>query len=603
MNMTRRKVLKAVLSAIIMMLMLWGNVINVDNVALSVIAADAEENSIPSEVVAMPGNSKITVSWNAVDGATGYRVQRLNGAMSWETIADSTELSVTAQWSVSSDGSRVMYTDVGLTNGNSYAYRVSAYVGGVLGSASGLVSSSPAAGASNTFDPTAEIDASTIIPQNVSSVAGDSCVKITWSAVPGATLYHIERKEYEYGSWTLCNCTTTTTFVDEELTNATVYYYRVKAVVNGVKSNESVETSATPYSSIDEVFVTSFEENEYTEEYYAYVANAIKNHPQYKYFTETHSAPYHSYVERLENDLHFQITLKTWQITTLGFSAEEVANILELPQYKYYLGVLMDVLEQDFKSEDFTKKALSQCQAASVSVFEALSPYVGVGDIIEAAEVVDLPDSTLETISDVFGVSIPVLKNCTDVFDMTNRLGKVAAVKETYESHINAFQSMYYMCDDNPALKQACYDMYMACVNGEESVSYDYIFQSEAMDTVAIMMVETAKTEITKLMGTYGIALQAGQAAGKAVADLSFGTSNQITNYYELKAMRDVEDLVKKMLKTKTGQDFCNAYTLHYKVQMMGYKYTDNYRDILYNQNCFGKLYTFIFSGNYESYC
>jgi len=86
-------------------------------------------SSTPSNVKATAGSKQITVSWNAVSGATQYRVQRKNGT-SWSTIAASKTTS---------------YTNTGLTAGTTYSYRVIACVNGVWGGVSAVASATPKA--------------------------------------------------------------------------------------------------------------------------------------------------------------------------------------------------------------------------------------------------------------------------------------------------------------------------------------------------------------------------------------------------------------------------------------------------------------------------
>ncbi len=64
-------------------------------------------------------SSQITLSWNAVSGATSYQVQRsANGSTGWSQISTTT-------------GSVLTYQDTGLSAGTTYYYRVSATAGGL----------------------------------------------------------------------------------------------------------------------------------------------------------------------------------------------------------------------------------------------------------------------------------------------------------------------------------------------------------------------------------------------------------------------------------------------------------------------------------------
>jgi len=84
--------------------------------------------SVPTNVKATAGNKQVTVTWDAVENATKYRVQRLNNS-TWGTIATPKTNS---------------YTNTGLTNGTSYSYRVLAYVDGKWSGVSAVVTAKPA---------------------------------------------------------------------------------------------------------------------------------------------------------------------------------------------------------------------------------------------------------------------------------------------------------------------------------------------------------------------------------------------------------------------------------------------------------------------------
>ncbi|MBQ8843114.1 MAG: hypothetical protein IJZ65_10855, partial [Ruminiclostridium sp.] len=173
-------------------------------------------DTIPQNVKAVAGEGKITITWDSVDGATKYRVQRLNGT-SWSSINYPTATS---------------YVDTNVTAGTTYKYRVLAYVNNAWSTASSVVTATPVA---------------SIIPQNVKAVAGDGKITITWSAVSGATKYRVQRLNGT--SWSTVNYPTATSYVDTAVTAGTTYKYRVLAYVNNAWSTASSVVSATPVAS------------------------------------------------------------------------------------------------------------------------------------------------------------------------------------------------------------------------------------------------------------------------------------------------------------------------------------------------------------------
>lgn len=82
-------------------------------------------------------------------------------------------------------------------------------------------------------------------PTNVKATAGDKQVKLTWTAVSGATKYRIQR--LNNSTWGTIATVTTNSYTNTGLTNGTKYSYRVLASADGSTwSGTSAVVSATP---------------------------------------------------------------------------------------------------------------------------------------------------------------------------------------------------------------------------------------------------------------------------------------------------------------------------------------------------------------------
>ena len=192
------------------------------SVVVSATPAAAVKVSAPTNVKATAGDKQVKVTWTAVSGAAKYRVQRLNGS-TWSTVA-----------TVSSNS----YTNTNLTNGTKYSYRVLASAdGSTWSSASAVVSATPAAAV--------KVSA----PTNVKATAGDKQVKLTWTAVSGATKYRIQR--LNGSTWSTVATVSTNSYTNTNLTNGTKYSYRVLASADGSTwSSASAVVSATPAAAV-----------------------------------------------------------------------------------------------------------------------------------------------------------------------------------------------------------------------------------------------------------------------------------------------------------------------------------------------------------------
>jgi len=173
----------------------------------------------PANFTGTAGVGYVALSWNAVTGATSYRVWMSNQS-STSPIATVTTLA---------------YTNV-VATGN-FQYYVTARNTSAESSLAGPVSISPKPST----------------PTGLTATAANTggAVNLSWTASTGATSYTIFRSTTNGGPYTSLFTTgnTNTTAQDTSVTNGTTYYYVVQAVngnVNPGYSAYSNQASATP---------------------------------------------------------------------------------------------------------------------------------------------------------------------------------------------------------------------------------------------------------------------------------------------------------------------------------------------------------------------
>jgi fibronectin type 3 domain-containing protein len=174
--------------------------------------------AIPAGLAATAGNAQVALSWSASAGATSYSVKR-------STTTGGPYSSISAPASAS-------YTDSSVANGTKYFYVVSAS------------NSAGESGNSAEVNATPELPAPPA-PANLSAVAGNAQVALSWSASPGATSYHVKRSTSS-GAETQIAAPTSTSYTDTSAKNGTKYFYVVSAVNAAGESANSNEASATP---------------------------------------------------------------------------------------------------------------------------------------------------------------------------------------------------------------------------------------------------------------------------------------------------------------------------------------------------------------------
>ncbi len=196
-----------------------------------------EENSIlpptaPQNLIANAGNGNVVLTWSipANDGGatvTGYKVYRgtVPGGQGGTPIATL--------------GNVLTYTNIGLNNGQTYYYVVSAVNSDGEGARSNEASATPVT------VPTA--------PQNLIANAGNGNVVLTWS-VPanngGTTVtgYKVYRGTTPggQGATPIATLGGVLTYTNTGLTNGVTYFYKVSAVNSVGEGARSNEASATP---------------------------------------------------------------------------------------------------------------------------------------------------------------------------------------------------------------------------------------------------------------------------------------------------------------------------------------------------------------------
>ncbi|WP_240035164.1 Ig-like domain-containing protein [Neobacillus notoginsengisoli] len=161
--------------------------------------------SVPASAKAASASyNSIKTSWAAVSGASGYQVYRATTSSGTYTLVGTT--------------TATSFTNSGLTTGKAYYYKVRAYrtvgTSKIYSGYSSVVSAKPVPA----------------VPANFTAArASSTSIKVSYSAVTGATGYEIHRATTTNGTYTLAADTKSLTFTNTKLTKGKTYYYKTRA--------------------------------------------------------------------------------------------------------------------------------------------------------------------------------------------------------------------------------------------------------------------------------------------------------------------------------------------------------------------------------------
>jgi uncharacterized repeat protein (TIGR02543 family) len=193
--------------------------------------------SAPTGVTASAQSSgSIRVSWSSVSGASYYYVYRSGSASGTYTQVGSP--------------TGTSYTDSsGLSPNTTYYYKVSAVNN--AGTSSQSTYTSATTSSSSYDDEKKDEGYAPSAPTGVTAYAYPSNVYLYWNLVYEAEYYYVYRSNSAYGTYTLVEETTGTSYYDYELSPNTTYYYKITAV-NG--AGESSFSSYTPVTTSSDYY-------------------------------------------------------------------------------------------------------------------------------------------------------------------------------------------------------------------------------------------------------------------------------------------------------------------------------------------------------------
>ncbi len=177
----------------------------------------------PSAITAVAADRQVMLSWPAVSGAARYRVY-------WSVFAG-----VTTANGVAADASGATFVHTGLTNSTTYYYVVTAANDQAESAASPQISATPLGVTPST-------------PGLLTLTADNGRITISWNTVSDADSYNLYWSLFPgvRGTPILGLPASTTSYVQNGLTNGTMVYYQLTAVSAGGESPPTAQQGKAP---------------------------------------------------------------------------------------------------------------------------------------------------------------------------------------------------------------------------------------------------------------------------------------------------------------------------------------------------------------------
>ena len=343
-------------------------------------------------------------------------------------------------------------------------------------------------------------------------------------------------------------------------------------------------------------------------DYYSYKEDYIKNYCKYDYLVDDMRLPYRDFVETLDQDKAFQIELAAWQVATINPDTF-YSVVSQTQQCKYYEAIILDLLFQETQTENYVQNIKSFIESSQVSSYskfldfnsKQMQNYLDdIGPSVRECilkENIDNWNGVLKYVDKIGEYSGYV----SDAIDLYNKLCKVEVIEDMSQGYSNVLTAMSNRTD-NIYLKAALKNVGLIFSEDLTDEQLKYIFASEAgIEAVYKEFMKQLKSVAVKELGLTGIAIDLAQSAGKAIAESWFGASTMASDYYQMKAMYEIEDLLRAVVKNSSGETFCSAFKMYENVCLMGCDYSKKYVEPLYT-SAFGRLFGWATNQNYELY-
>ncbi len=365
--------------------------------------------------------------------------------------------------------------------------------------------------------------------------------------------------------------------------------------------------------------------------YSVFEAWNMEKYSGYDFYINKYESPYRIAYNKQKNDWRWHSLLAAWRFATLNLTSELQYAEKEIGYYDSFIyNILFDETTQSLSSSflsalsDEMGDAKSTWKSIQASLLKTLCDF-DKGLLKEKLKVnlSELTDEECAAYQKCFKTNAELsslfkcLKNADDVFkygttiaDLVDKCAQASALLNCTKETADILSYMASLSSESTALKLALTQTSEIVTETMKETQILLLLGSECtMENCLEILTDNAYNSIIKALGTYGLAVKAGQKAGKLLVHELFGTDEVIAAYYEMDAMCKFENLmisVTRNMQSKFDSDptienakhFTAATKMLYKTYIAAIDVTKKYFEV---SNTHGLL-TDLFYGADETY-
>ena len=328
--------------------------------------------------------------------------------------------------------------------------------------------------------------------------------------------------------------------------------------------------------------------------------------------------PYRTVTEKKRADPAYQVLLNSWQVATFNLSNVVDYSTKRIELYEFFL---YDILYNGVETTNLSGMMEKSVKATQASMLKQMNKMLDEEllklDMVKMSpeqteKVIDALAATHE-LSEVLGAISKTalwLGYVKDVEDAVYKFAKLSVISQQSKKYADVLYQIANNTGDD-ALSRACKEFADICAEklSDAEIAEILLIDVGQKDLRKYMLTKTWR-ELLDLTG-YGTAITVGQTVGKWLSGVYFSTDKEIETFYEMCALYDFENQVKRVVssyqsqysrsKTDTNARLFNtAWELMMKTMTLGCDISITYEELVHEKGLINSVWNLLFGTSKE---